>query len=383
MQLGHAIREEWGLEPGYTTVNHGSYGATPRVVLAAQDAWRARMEAQPSRFMRLELPGALRAAAGRVADFLGAEADDLAFVSNATEGCNAVIRSRRFVAGDEILVLGHVYGAVRNTIQYVCSVSGAVMVEAPLPFPRPEPGAVVASVAGAITARTKLAVLDHITSSSAMVLPIAEMVAACRARGVPVLVDGAHGPGHVPIDLTAIDADWYTGNCHKWLNAAKGCAVIWARREAQAGLHPAVISHGYGHGFIAEFDWTGTFDPSAWLSVTAALDFHARLGGEALMARNVALAGQAAAALAARFGTETGHGNGPAGAMAMVRLPSGPTERAALLALRDRLLVAGTDVPLQLHDGRPWLRISVQAYNELADFEAMGTLVLDALRAPG
>jgi isopenicillin-N epimerase len=381
MQLGHAIRDEWGLEPGYNTVNHGSYGATPRVVLAAQDAWRAPMESQPSRFMRLELPGALREAAGRMAAFLGAEAQDLAFVSNATEGCNAVIRSRRFAPGDEILVLGHVYGAVRNTIRYVCSMTGAVMVEAPLPFPRPEPGAVVAAVAGAISPRTRLAVLDHITSSSAMVLPIAGMVAACRARGVQVLVDGAHGPGHVPIDLAAIDADWYTGNCHKWLNAAKGCAVLWARRDAQHDLHPAVISHGYAQGFTAEFDWTGTFDPSAWLSVTAALDFHARLGGPALMARNIALANQAATALAARFGTETGHGNGPGGAMAMVRLPSGPTERPALLALRDRLLAAGTDVPLQLHDGQPWLRLSVQAYNEMSDYETMGTLVLDALRA--
>ncbi len=375
--LGASARGEFLLDDGFATANHGAYGATPRPVLAAQDEWRARMERQPSRFFNGTILPALRAAADELGAFLGARGADIGFVGNATEGVNGVLRSLRFEAGDEIVVLSHVYGAVRNTIRHVCAVSGARMVEVPVAFPRPDDADVLAGLAGAITGRTKLAVLDHITSSTALLLPIGEMIAACHARGVKVLVDGAHAPGQVALDLTALDADWYVGNCHKWLFAPKGCGFLWARADRQEGIHPAVISHGYGQGFTAEFDWTGTRDPSAWLAVPAALAFHARMGGAALMARNVALAGSAGAALAARWGTETGAGNRAAGAMAMVRLPGGEASQAA--ALRGRLLEAGTDVPIMAHGGRLWLRLSAQAYNEAADFARMGDLVEQAL----
>ncbi len=375
--LGHALRPEFHLDPNFITVNHGSYGATPKRVLAAQDRWRRQMETQPSRFMRAELPQALRHAAGRLAEFLGADANDLAFVSNATEGCNAVLRSLVFKPGDEIVVLGHVYGAVRNTIQYVGDRFGVKLVEARMPFPRLNEAELVASLTAAITPRTRLAVIDHITSSSAMVLPLPAIIAACHGAGVPILVDGAHGPGHVDIDLATLDADYYVGNCHKWLMAAKGCAFIWARRDRQDGLHPTVISHGYGKGFLAEFDWTGTFDPSAYLSVTAALDFHADLGGAALRARNANLAAEAAALLAGRLGTETASGNAAAGAMALVRLPAAG-DRA--MAIRDALLAAGTDAPVSALAGQSWLRLSAQAYNEIADYQALADRVEMVLR---
>lgn len=372
MEYGRAIRGEWGLDADFLTLNHGSYGATPRVVLAAQDAWRARMEAQPSRFFRAIYPEAIRAAAGKLADFLGAQAGDVAFAENATAGCNAVLRSLRLAPGDEILVLAHVYGAVRNTVRFVCERSGAVMVETAMPFPRPLPDAITEAVTSAITPRTRIAVMDHITSASALVLPIADIVAACHVRGVPVLVDGAHGPGQVDLDLTALDADWYTGNCHKWLNAAKGCAFLWARADRQADLHPVTISHGYGQGFTAEFDWLGTYDPSAYLSVPAALDFHARLGGPALRARNATLAFEAARLLAARLGTETGGGNAVSGAMGLVRLPG---DGARAMELREALLAHGTDTPVSNLSGAPWLRISAQAYNDIADFERLADIL--------
>ena len=375
MEYGKALRAEWDLDPDFLTLNHGSFGATPRAVRAAQDEWRRRLEAQPTRFFRAVYPDAIRAAAAALAAFLGAEAQDFAFVENATTGCNAVLRSLRFAPGDEILVLQHVYGAVRNTVRHVCERSGAVMVEAPLPFPRPLQDDITAAVGAALTPRTKIAVLDHITSASALVLPIADMIAACHAKGVPVLVDGAHAPGHVDLDLAALDADWYTGNCHKWLNAAKGCAFLWARRDRQPGLHPTTISHGYGQGFTAEFDWTGTYDPSAYLSVTAALDFHARLGGPRLRARNAALAFEGANLVAARLGTETAGGNAPSGAMALIRLP-GPAEDAP--ATRARLLEQGTDTPVHPLAGAQWLRVSAQAYNDLADFERLAALVTGA-----
>jgi isopenicillin-N epimerase len=377
LALGVAIRQEWDFDPDALIVNHGSYGATPRVVLAAQDEWRRRLEAAPTRFMNQVLPAALRMAAGRLARFLGAEAQDIAFVANATTGCNAVLHSLRFRPGDEILALSHVYGAVGKTISYVASRTGAVPVRTTLPFPRPDDEAVLANVKAALTPRTRLAVIDHITSSSAVVLPLARIVALCHAEGVPVLVDGAHAPGQVELDLAALGADWYTGNCHKWLSAPKGCAFLHARRDRQDDLHPSVISHGYGDGFTAEFDWTGTWDPSAYLSVTAALDFHARLGGTALMARNASLAFAAGNLVAARLGTETGTGNAPTAAMAMVRLPRVAPADAPML--RDKLFAAGTDAPLHVHDDAVWLRLSAYAYNELADYARLAEITATAL----
>ncbi|HEY0418875.1 MAG TPA: aminotransferase class V-fold PLP-dependent enzyme, partial [Acetobacteraceae bacterium] len=243
---------------------------------------------------------------------------------------------------------------------------------APVPFPRPLDEEIIANLAAAITPRTRIAVIDHITSSSALVIPLERMIEACHARGVPVLVDGAHGPGHVALDLAALNADWYAGNCHKWLNAPKGAGFLWARADRQQDLHPVIISHGYNKGFLAEFDGTGTRDHSARLSVPAAIDFHLALGGPALRARNAALAAEAAAMLAGRLGTETGTGNAPSGAMAMVRLPIARALAAAdVQALRGRFLDAGTDVPLHPHNGAAWLRISAQAYNDMDDYERL------------
>jgi isopenicillin-N epimerase len=380
MQYGAAIRHEWSLDDTFLTVNHGSYGATPRVVLAAQAEWKARMEAQPTRFMARELPAALRRAAGRLATFVGAAADDLAFVENATVGCNAVLRSLNLARDDEIVVLSHGYGAVVKTARYVAARAGARVVEAALPFPRPDDDAVVACIAAAITLRTCIAVLDHITSASALTLPIAAMVAACHARGVPVLVDGAHAAGNVTLDVAAIGADWYTGNCHKWLCAPKGCGFLWAAPHRQAALHPVTTSHGLGDGFLAEFDWTGTRDMSAYLAVSAAIEFHERLGGASLRARNAALAAEAAALVAGRFGTETGQGNQAACAMGLVRLPiAGPVDPAQAMAIRERLLDLGTDAPVNAIDGAAWLRVSAQAYNQGSDFEQLAQMVGKAL----
>ena len=192
--LGKAVRHEWALDWDFLSVNHGSFGAAPRVVLAAQQDWQRQMEAQPGRFMRAVLPDALRHAADRLGAFIGADNTDIAFVDNATTGCNAVLRSLRLQPGDEILVLTHGYGAVRNTVRYVAERAGARMVEAEVPFPHPGADTIVANIAGALTKRTRLAVVEHITSGSALVLPLRRIVAACHDAGVPALVDGAHGP---------------------------------------------------------------------------------------------------------------------------------------------------------------------------------------------
>jgi len=379
--LGRAVRHEWVLDPDFVSVNHGSFGATPRVVLAAQQEWQRRMESQPGRFFRAVLPDALRHAADRLAAFLGTDGKDVAFVENTTVGCNAVLRSLRFAPGDEILVLSHAYGAVRNAARFVAAQAGARIIEAAVPFPRPEPDAIVAAVAAALTPRTRLAVLDHITSGSALVLPLHAMIAACHAAGVPVLVDGAHGPGQVTLDLPALGADWYVGNCHKWLCAAKGCAFLWASPQHQAGLHPVTISHGLGDGFRAEFDWTGTRDCSAWLSVDVAIDFQARLGDEALRTRNRMLAADAASLLSRRLNTEVAATGALAGAMGLVRLPlSGPVTPQQSLDMRARLLEAGTDAPTHIVGDALWLRLSAHAYNEIEDYQRLGEIVARVLR---
>jgi len=379
--LGKAVRHEWELDPDFVTVNHGSFGATPRVVLAVQRDWQRHMEAQPSRFMRSVLPGALRHAANRLGAFIGADGRDIAFVDNATTGCNAVLRSLHLQPDDEIVVLSHGYGAVRNTVCFVSERAGARMVEAEVPFPRPEADAVVANVAAALTGRTRLAVVDHITSGSALVLPLEDIVAACHAEAVPVLVDGAHGPAQVPLDMRAIGADWYAGNCHKWLCAPKGSAFLYAAPDRQQDLHPVMISHGLDKGFLEEFDWTGTRDPSAYLATDVAIDFHARLGGTALMARNVALAAEATALLARRLNTEPGATGALAGSMGVVRLPlSGGATAERSAELRARLLEAGTDAPTHILADAIWLRLSAHAYNDIEDYERLAEIVARVVR---
>ena len=367
-QLGRAIRHAWRLDPDFCTVNHGSFGAAPDCVLREQDAWRRKMEAQPTRFMST-LPAALREVADRLGAFLGARGEDIAFVDNATSGCNAVLRSLRLRPGDEVLVLDHGYGAVRDAVRFVTEQAGARMIEAAIPFPEGTSD----SIAAALTPRTRLAVIDHITSASALVLPVDRIAAACHDVGVPILVDGAHGPGHIDLHLNTLGVDWYTGNCHKWLCAPKGSAFLWTSPAKQPETHPTVISHGFGQGYIQEFDWTGTRDPSAILSIPAAIDFHELLGGPSLRRRNVDLAGEAASLVAHRLNTETF----PGCAMRLVRLPVSPD--TAPLPLRARLLAAGTDAPVHAIGGALWLRLSAFAYNDLEDYARLADIVAGVL----
>jgi isopenicillin-N epimerase len=384
MDFGKAARSEFLLQEGVTFLNHGSFGATPRAVLAAQDAWRARMERQPYHFMHRELPGAIRQAAADLAGFLGARGDDLVFVDNATAGINAVARSVSLEPGDEILVTDHVYPAVRNALSFVCQRARATLVEAPVPFPLGDDDEVIAALAAAIRPGTRLAVLDHVTSPTAVKFPIERLIALFRARGVSVLVDGAHAPGMLEVDVPSLGADWYVGNAHKWLFAPKGCGFLWAAPERQEGLHPAVISHGLGQGFAAEFDWTGTRDPSAWLAVSEAVAFHRRLGSRRVILHNHKLAAEAAVMLAEAWGTEPGAPEPMLGAMAAVRAPhAAPATLAEGIGLRDRLWNDhGIEAPVIPFAGALWVRISAQVYNEEADYLRLARAVGE-MRPPG
>jgi len=365
------IRALWGLDHSKLIVNHGSYGATPLEVLAAQDRWRAKMEAEPTLFMQTELPEAIRAAASAVGAAIGARGEDIALVDNATAAANAILGSLPLRPGDEILVHSHLYGALLRTANHIAARTGARVVTAEIPFPHTTAEAVVAAFADGLTPHTRIVLVDHITSPSALIFPVAEIIAACRAANVPVLVDGAHGPGQVPIDLSTLGASYYIGNGHKWWMGAKGAGFLWAAPEHQTNLHPTIISWGYGTGFTAEFDWTGTRDWSAALSLPDAIAFHTRLGGQALMSANAGLARAAAERLAARFGTALPTDPSLHAAMTLVQLPF----TGDGLSLRKEFYALGCDIPVMELADKLWLRLSAQAYNLPADFDRLGDLV--------
>ncbi len=371
--FGKAARHLFCLEDGVAFLNNGSYGATPRAVLSAQQNWRDRMEAQPVRFMHRELPVALRQAAGILGGFLNAHGGDLVFVDNATSGVNAVVRSLDFGPGDELLTTSHVYGAVRKTLIYVAERSGARLVEAPLRYPGASPDDALAAIETALNERTKLLVVDTITSPTALMLPIVEIVAAARRRGVSVLVDAAHSPGQAALDIEAIDAEWVTGNMHKWLFGVRSSAFLWTRPERQATTHPTVISHGLGSGYRAEFDWVGTRDASPWLASGAAIEFWRHMGGALLMARNRALAAEAAAMLEKHLGATPAAPQSMRAAMQTIELKrhgAATLENARRLTAR---LADAHDIAVSViaFGGRLWVRISAQIFNEMPDYERL------------
>jgi isopenicillin-N epimerase len=364
------------LEPGVDFLNHGSFGAVPRVVFEAQTEWRRRIEAAPVEVIarrRLELIDAAKEQVGR---WLGMKPNDFGLVTNATEGVNAVLHSLRFSPGDELLTTTHVYNAVRQAMKFTSARSGASYREVAVPMPVRSPDDIAEAVVGAVSDRTRLVVIDHVTSPTATLFPVGRIVRACAARGVDVLIDGAHAPGMVPLDVESIGAAYYAGNLHKWAFAPRGAAFLWARPDRQAAIHPAVVSHHYGEGFASEFSWQGTRELSAWFAVPAALEFTRQLGGDAVREHNHAMTTWAHRMIVDRLSDAepiVPLDGSMLGSMAAVRLPRKFAERSdsELLSLQQVLYTRHRmEVPLMRLDPQTvLLRASCQVYNTPGQYE--------------
>jgi isopenicillin-N epimerase len=378
-------------------LNHGSFGACPRVVLEHQREFRERMEWRPVQFLHRELEGLLETARGALAQFLGAEPSNLVFVANATEGVNTVLRSLEFKPRDELLVTDQEYNACRNALNFTAARAGATVTVAEIPFPLKSPDDAVEAVLRRAWPRTRLALLDHVTSQTGMVLPIARLVKELAARGIDTLVDGAHAPGMVPLNMREIGAAYYTGNCHKWLCAPKTAGFLHVRADLQKSIHPLSISHGANSPradrsrFELEFAWTGTLDPSARLCVAESLRYLGSLlpdGWAEIMARNRELALAARDVLCRALRIEAPCPDECIGSLAAVPLPDTPSSEKPvpplyLDPLQNRLYEKhGIEVPILYWPGYPkrLLRISAQLYNSLPQYELLAEALRKELR---
>ena len=379
------MKEHWLLDPAITFLNHGSFGAAPKAVLAKQNELREQLEREPVRFMVRELEPLLDDARAALAEFVGADPASIAFVPNATAGVNAVLRSLDLDRHDELLVTSHEYNASRNALEYVAGLAGAKVVAIDVPFPLRSSDEIVERVRAAVTERTRLLLIDHITSQTGLIFPIARLIDELNKRGIDTLIDGAHVPGMLPLHLNTLGAAYYTGNLHKWVCAPKGAAFLYVRENRRLGIRPVVISHGANatrtdrSRFHLEFDWPGTFDPTACLSVPTALQFMASLvdgGWPEVMRRNHELALRARDLLCQRLGIDAPTPDEMLGSMAAVPLPDGKPYVPTLYGdpLQDALFYEhNIEVPLH-----PWpyqpkrvLRVSAQLYNEIGDYEKL------------
>lgn len=388
MRFGRAVLPLWPLDPDAIYLNHGTVGVAPKKVLAAQQVWRDRIERHPSRFMLRDLwtfTGAqtggqtlMRQSASEVATFVGATADDLVFIDNTSAGVNAIVRTMPLAAGDEIVITDHAYGGIVTAINYAAARAGAKVVTVAMPYPAFTASAAVDRIAAALTPRTRLVIVDHIAAESALVFPVADIVAACHARGVLVLVDGAHVPGQLALNVSAIGADFYVANLHKWAMAPRSSAFMVVTPEHQSWVHPPVISWGLGTGFTQEFDWVGTRDPTPWLTAPDGIRFLQGLGLDDVLDYNHALTWRAAQTLTNRWGTPLEIDESAVGSMVSVMTPErcGTTKPEAV-TLRDRLLFEhNIEVQVHARDGRVWVRVSAQCYNDDSDIEKLASAVL-------
>jgi len=378
------VREQFLLRSGVVFLNHGSFGACPRPVFEAYQRWQLELERQPVEFLGRRFAGLMHTARQALGVFVGADTDDLVFVPNATTGLNAVARSLPLQPGDEVLTTDHEYGALDRTWRFVCTKRGAAYVNYPLPLPIRSTEDAVETIWAGVTARTRVLFMSHITSPTALILPVSELIRRAREAGILTVVDGAHAPGQIPLDLSALGADFYAGNCHKWLCAPKGAGFLYARPEVQSLVEPLVVSWGWNRGeevsglldlgegksrFINEQEWQGTRDPAAYLSVPAAIQFQEEHDWPGVRAECHELLQAARRRIEEMTGLPGICPDSPEwyAQMAALRLPT-----CDAAALQRRLWEeCQIEVPIIERNGRQYARVSVQGYNTAEDVEAL------------
>ncbi len=386
----------WPLDPQVVFLNHGSFGSCPLPVQEEQQRLRDLMEARPIEFLGRQLETRLDEAREQLAEFVQCDAQDLAFVPNATYGVNSVLRSLDLQPGDEILVTDHEYNACRNVVDYVAARQHAKVVVVALPFPVQHADTIVERLLAAVTSHTRIVLLDYVTSSTALVLPLLELVPKLRDFGVRTLIDGAHSPGLLDLDLRHIHADYFTGNCHKWMNTPKGAAFLYVRRQLQEEVRPACISHGANSPrtdrsrFLQEFDWTGTLDPTPILAIPAAIQFVEENfpgGWPGLRDRNRKLALDGRALVLQALGMPAPAPDSMLASMVAFPLPpeTSPTPPPSgwdplQIALRDQFNI---EIPVSTWGRNPagfahrTIRFSVQWYNSIEQYHLLANALRD------
>lgn len=380
------LRDQFLLRPGIIYLNHGSYGACPRPVFEAYQHYQLELERHPGAFLGRCSSELLPEARRSLAAYVGADSDDVVYVTNATTGINIVARSLALEAGDEVLTSDHEYGAMDRTWQFVCAKRGARYVRQPLPLPVASAEQAVEAIWSGVTARTRVLFLSHITSPTALILPMAELIRRARAAGIITVVDGAHAPGQIPLALAELGVDYYTGNCHKWMLSPKGSGYLYARREMQHLLEPLIVSWGWDGDlareagsthFVDEQQYTGTRDLAAFLAVPAAIEFMEAHDWPGVRAACHALLRETRERVAEMTGLVPITPDGPEwyGQMAGLALPAGDIDELSR-RLRDDYHI---EVPIVRWNGTQLARVSVQGYNTRDDLETLVCALRDWL----
>lgn len=392
------LRRFWRLAPNSVFLNHGSFGACPEPIQKLQSELRAQMESEPVQFLWRHYEERLEPSRQALAEFIGAPQKDIAFITNTTTGVNAVVRSLNLKPGDELLTTSQDYNACHNVLIEAARRAGARLVTAAIPFPLKNADQIVEAVLACVTPKTRLALIDHVTSDTGFVMPVAKLVKELEARHVDTLVDGAHAPGMVPLSMQKLRPAYYTGNLHKWVCAPKGAAFIHVREDKQDAVQPAVISHGNNRPrtgyspFQDRFDWAGTFDPTAWMCVGESIHWIGSLfpgGWNEVRKTNHALAVQARRLLCRELGVTPPCPESMLGSMATIPLPAGFPElprTGKLDAEQERLYDEfGIEVPFN-RCGTPlsrWFRVSAQVYNAIEEYQYLADSLKTLMKTGG
>lgn len=354
------LKSHFNLDPEVTFLNHGSFGACPKPVFDAWQRWQAEMERQPVEFIGRRQEGLLDEARAALSEYVGCAADDLTFVTNTTAAINIIARSMDLQPGDEILTTDLEYGALNYTWEYLCTKAGARYVQQPISLPTTTREAVVEQLWQGVTERTKAIFLSHLTSATALILPVEEICARAREHGILTIIDGAHVPGQLPLNLAALGADIYAGNCHKWLCAPKGSAFLYVSSEHHHWVESGIISWGWHpeNTFVTRNQMQGTRDVSPFLTVPAAIAWQREFEWHAVRQQCHDQLSRFVDEMHQLLGTEPIYADDSWYAqLAVITLPTGDHS-----SLKERLMNRGIEIPVTQHLDRTFVRVSAQGY---------------------